>query len=107
MGWYWNALYNFCYMFEDYSVEDIARAFFRQFLIQNRFSKTYQAFESEDLRSKQKIPKASLIKHLCMDHLVGINKKMEKPYKSLAEILINYLKGKYLQRQKENQNDKF
>lgn len=42
-----------------------------------------------------------------MDHLVGINKKMEKPYKSLAEILINYLKGKYLQRQKENQNDKF
>lgn len=94
-------------MFEDFSVEDLARAFFREFLIQNRFSKTYEAFENEDVRSKQKIPKASLIKHLCMEHLIGQNKKMDKPYKSLSEILIHYLKGKYLSRQKENQNDKF
>ena len=51
---------------DDYSVEDLTRAFFREFLIQNRFGKTYEAFEYEDVRSKAKIPKAILIKQLCM-----------------------------------------
>jgi len=71
-------------MQEDYSVEDLTRAFFREFLIQNRFGKTYEAFESEDVRSKVKIPKATLIRSLCMEYLISHNKRMDKPFKSLA-----------------------
>lgn len=87
-------------------MEDLTRAFFREFLIQNRFGKTYEAFESEDVRSKVKIPKATLIRSLCMEHLISQNKRLDKPFKSLAEILISYLKNKYAGRQKENQSEK-
>ena len=89
-------------MLEDYSVEDLTRAFFREFLIQNRFGKTYETFESEDIRSNVKIPKATLIKTLCMEHLLSANKKLDKPLKSLAEILVGYLKNKFISKQKEN-----
>ena len=41
-----------------------------------------------------------------MEHLIGQNKKLEKPFKSLAEILVAYLKNKYSSKQKENQLDK-
>ena len=41
-----------------------------------------------------------------MEYLIAQNKKLDKAFKSLAEILISYLKNKYAGRQKENHLEK-
>ena len=64
-------------------------------MIQNNFPQTLQTFEHEDKELKKKISKSVLIKILSMNNLVYFNKQSEKPFKSLLEVLVHYLKNKF------------
>lgn len=67
--------------------------------------KTYQTFEEEETRSNIKVTKSAIVKNLCLEHLVFANRKSPEPYKSLLEVLVNYLKTKYLNKKKEAVNN--
>jgi hypothetical protein len=55
----------------------------------------------EEERRYKKIGKGLLIKMLSMSNLVGLNREREKPYPSLLEVLVGYLKEKFINRVEE------
>lgn len=68
---------------------------------------TLNTFESEDKRKYKKISKATLIKMLSMNNLVFYNKNADRPYKSLLEILVAYLKDKFKGKVLGNNDESF
>ena len=68
---------------DNISVEDISKAVIREYLYQNKLFKTYETLEKEDSKPTGKITKSSIVKNLCLEHLVCANKKSGQPLKSL------------------------
>lgn len=62
--------------------------------------KTLNCFEAEDKENTKKIVKSTVIKMLCINNLVVNNKKIdkEKQCKSLLTLLVQYLRGKFVDR---------
>lgn len=81
---------------DELEIGDLAKVLVREYLYENKFFKTFEAFEGENPRGKNKISRNLIIKNLCLEYLVVSNKKSSNPLKSLLDMLVEYLKNKYV-----------